>query len=87
MKKLKPEVEFMIHPTRSEVLQFSLPSAVIAYCSLRQVDSFDRGIHRNHFYETLHEREVATEKTLTHLHRVHVQGRLNHGLSTPICLR
>jgi flavin reductase (DIM6/NTAB) family NADH-FMN oxidoreductase RutF len=80
--------EFPISRLRSETFGIPLPAAVTHYRELRQLDSFDVGIHRIHFYETVHEVQVdAADDTLAHIHLFYAQWRKNRGMQYEYLIR
>jgi hypothetical protein len=88
MRDLQDQSTFQIHPVRSKNFNFPLPQFVTQYSELKRIDSFDRGIHRIHFYEIIHQQAISTNKsTLSHIHQFYTQWRINHEFQTKIFFR
>lgn len=87
MKDLSSPDGFPLSPIISRKNEIPLPESVVHYRELGRVDSLDLGIHRIHFYETLHEERVNEEHSLAHLHCFYAQWRNDQGLSTDYLYR
>ncbi len=58
----------------SKRFQLPVPRHTVSYKELLLKDSFDSGIHRIHFYETLGEETIDTNSPrLCHIHRIYAQ--------------
>jgi flavin reductase (DIM6/NTAB) family NADH-FMN oxidoreductase RutF len=88
MRELTDIGQFEVAPYRSATFGLPLPKDVLGYRELERIDSFDAGIHRIHFYRTVHRVGHAKEPAaLTHVHRYYAQWRENRGLPTPWLVR
>lgn len=88
MKDLRSFEEFPLSTIRSQKLGIPLPESVVHYRELRRLDSLDAGIHRIHFYETLHEEHVLRdERSLAHIHCYYAQWRKNRKLPSEYLIR
>lgn len=88
MGDLRPEAEFALAEFRTETLGIPLPESVVQYRELRRSDAVDIGIHRIHFYETIHEKRVsASQDTLAHIHCYYAQWRQNRRMKSEYLLR
>jgi hypothetical protein len=84
MRELTDIGHFEVAPFRSATFDLPLPRDVLGYRELERIDGFDTGIHRIHFYQTVHRVFHPEEPAaLAHVHRHYVQWRANRGLSTP----
>jgi hypothetical protein len=88
MRELTDIGHFEVAPFRSATFDLPLPRGVLGYRELERIDGFDFGIHRIHFYRTVH-RVVHPEEpaALAHVHRFYAQWRADRGLSTPLLFR
>jgi hypothetical protein len=84
MRELTDIGQFETAPFRSATFDLPLPKNVLGYRELERIDGFDAGIHRIHFYQTVHRVFHPEEPAaLAHVHRYYAQWRADHGLSTP----
>ena len=88
MRELADIGHFDVAPFRSATFDLPLPRDVLGYRELERIDGFDTGIHRIHFYQTVH-RVLHPEEpaALAHVHRYYAQWRADRGLSTPWLFR
>lgn len=88
MMPLRKADQFALIPERSDLFEIPLPEGVIRYRELRQIDSFDHGIHRIHLYEVVNHQIVYEDRfTLAHIHQYYAQWRVDHHLKTKLFLR
>lgn len=87
MKDLNFPDGFPLSPIHSRENEIPLPESALYYRELRRIDSLDLGIHRIHFYKTLHEDRVDEGLSLAHIHGFYAQWRNDHGLSTDYLYR
>lgn len=81
MRDLSSPDRFPLSPLHSRENEIPLPESIVHYRELRRIDSLDLGIHRIHFYETLHEDRVSEGYSLAHIHCFYAQWRNDQGLS------
>jgi hypothetical protein len=88
MRELRDVGDFEVASFRSATFNLPLPKDVLGYRELERTDGFDVGIHRIHFYETVH-RVIHPQESaaLAHVHRYYAQWRADHGLSVPLLFR
>lgn len=79
--------KFKLSSFRSKEKQIPLPESLINYRELKRINSFDVGIHRIHFYETLYRENAEEGVTLAHIHRYYAQWRLDRKLPTKTYFR
>jgi len=88
MSTLSGKDRFSVYHERSEIFNIPLPDAVVSYRELRQVDSFDHGIHRIHFYEVIsHKVLYQDRRSLAHIHQYYAQWRIDQRLKTTLFFR
>jgi hypothetical protein len=88
MRELTDIAQFEVAPFRSATFDLPLPKDVLGYRELERIDGFDTGIHRIHFYQTVHRVVHPGEPAaLAHVHRYYAQWRADRGLSTPWLVR
>jgi flavin reductase (DIM6/NTAB) family NADH-FMN oxidoreductase RutF len=88
MRELTDVGQFEVAPFRSATFGLPLPKDVMGYRELQRIDGFDTGIHRIHFYETVHRVSHPGEAAaLAHVHRYYAQWRADRGLSVPWLVR
>lgn len=79
--------DFPLSPNPSRGNDIPLPESVVRYRELRTIDFIDLGIHRIHFYKTLHEVRIHEGPSLAHIHSFYAQWRNDRGLSTDYLYR
>jgi hypothetical protein len=72
---LQPKHHFSEILSSHSHAQIPIPKAAIRYKVLKQVSTFDYGIHRIHFYAILQEGELKNGITLAHVHQYIAQWR------------
>lgn len=87
MKDLSHPDGFPLSSVRSQENKLALPVSVVHYRELRRIDSLDLGIHKIHFYKTLHEGRVSDGHSLAHIHCFYAQWRNAQGLATDYLYR
>lgn len=87
MQGLRRHEEFSLAPTISEKLGIPLHPLATSYKELRQMESFDIGIHRIHIYEIVNEAKITVNDTLAHIHNYYAQWLLSQGVKIKIFLR
>lgn len=88
MRDPRSASEFFLSPFRTKTFGIPLPLAVTKYRELRRLDSIDVGIHRIHFYQTVHEAEAGDAKdTLAHIHCYYAQWCKNQGVQSEYLIR
>ena len=88
MATLRDEAHFSVSSQRSEVFNYPLPVKVLRYRELKQLSSFDHGIHRIHLYEIVNKKTINEKGvTLAHIHQYYAQWRINQGLPTQLYYR
>ena len=86
MKDLQP-IDSYYGQTTSRRNGVVLPASTNGYRELRQVESFDIGIHRIHTYETEYVERPSHADILGHIHQYYAQWRMDRGLETKMLLR
>jgi len=88
MQDLKPEGDFELDQTRSERFDFPLPSGVLSYREMEQIDTYDIYIHRLHFYRIINQKKLKRPgDSLAHIHQYYAEWRQRKGLETQLRLR
>jgi hypothetical protein len=86
MQQMRPAETFDLNEKPTATSNIPLPANLLRYCELKQVKSFDAGIHRIHLYEKMYEEKLKDGSTLAHIHQYYAQWRINRDLPTPIVL-
>ncbi|MCZ6520521.1 MAG: hypothetical protein O6848_03395 [Bacteroidetes bacterium] len=88
MQDLKPENNFELDSIRSEKFDFPLPSGVLRYREMEQIDAYDIHIHRLHFYRIINQKQLKRPgNSLAHIHQYYAEWRQRKGLETQLKLR
>jgi hypothetical protein len=88
MAELRPETEFTVARIRSKNFQTPLPTGIISYRELELLHSFNRGIHRIHFYRIVSEEALDPNiPRLAHIHKLYAQWRINLNIPTTLLFR
>lgn len=79
MRDLRPSTDFPVVDGRSQMFNIPLPVSTLKYRELELIKSVDIGIHRIHLYAILNEVIVNdTKATLSHVHKLYGQWRIDH---------
>ncbi len=87
MKELGDAREFELYPQKSVSFGFPLPLGVSRYRELKQIQSWDHGIHRIHVYEVINEEVIGQGSTLAHIHQYYAQWRIDQNLTDHFLIR